>query len=35
LRLLPTGSAEDLHLLSSTHAWCTKAARCARIASGD
>jgi len=35
LRLLPTRSAEDLHLLSRVHAWHTKGARCARIASGD
>jgi hypothetical protein len=35
LRLLPTCSAEDLHLQSRVHAWHTKGARSARIASGD
>jgi hypothetical protein len=35
LRLLPTCSAEDLHLQSRAHAWHTKGARCACIASGD
>jgi hypothetical protein len=35
LRLLPTRSAEDLHLLSRVHAWHTKGVRCAPIASGD
>ena len=35
LRLLPTRSAEDSHLLSRVHAWHTKGARVARIAFGD
>ena len=35
LRLLPTCSAEDLHLQSRVHAWHTKGARVARIAFGD